>query len=428
MGKIIFIAKSNSFEFEITGGDEKETISNTYTVLYPFVTAVDRENDAAQIATFQQNTEELRIKVRDVVELLSPLNVRINRLADYFEKRIQPDEWFYIAVDKEISDEDNDKILMELMSQEASEQEIKVNLKVYDILQNIRSVYNISTFGEFTKAFIGEPDKAKRVCRYCKRSMPDVSFKEVAHTISEALGNKCIKTNDECDECNHFFGDTIEQDFLSIFQVPRLIFNIKGKSGFPHKFLGDNYTIEKDEKGNLSIGYHLQEGEGITETEEFLKKVLLRPKRFFPEQNLYKTLCKYLFGVLDDETLKSFDRTRHWLLGETTEKILPKLARFYHPEVIRHPRLMVYVRKGEVRKDLPHVVGEIRIVNLVFIVILPFSEKDVCLYNEDYDYERFWNFFDVYSSIPNWRIGKCDGLESKHPTVALRFIQKEDKE
>lgn len=428
MGKFIFIANTKSFELEVTGSDEKETIANTYAILYPFVTAIDRENGAAQVDPFQRNTDELRNKVRYIVDKLSALNGRIYRLSDYFEKHLQPDEWFYIAVDQEISAEDNDRILFELMSMGASEREKEVNLKMFNILQNIRSVYNIVSYGDFTKGSIGEPDKTKRVCRYCKRSMPDVTFKEIAHTISEALGNKCIKTNDECDTCNHFFGDTIEQDFLSIFHVPRLIFNIKGKDGYPHKFLGDNYTIEKDENGNLSIGYHQKEGEELPDAEEFLKKVLLKPQRAFPEQNIYKTLCKYIYGVLDADVLESFDRARRWLLGEATEMQLPKLARFYHPEVMQHPRLMVYIRKDDVRKDLPHVVGEIRIANLVFIVILPFSDKDAYLYNEDADYDRFWNFFDVYSAIPNWQIGKCDGLEPKHPTVALRFTQKDEEQ
>ena len=67
-------------------------------------------------------------------------------------------------------------------------------------------------------------------------------------------------------------------------------------------------------------------------------------------------------------------------------------------------------------------------MNMYHIVILPFSDKDAHLYNEDADYDRFWNFFDVYSAIPNWQIGKCDGLEPKHPTVALRFTQKDEEQ
>ena len=92
MGKFIFIANTKSFELEVTGSDEKETIANTYAILYPFVTAIDRENGAAQVDPFQRNTDELRNKVRYIVDKLSALNGRIYRLSDYFEKHLQPDE------------------------------------------------------------------------------------------------------------------------------------------------------------------------------------------------------------------------------------------------------------------------------------------------------------------------------------------------
>ena len=59
---------------------------------------------------------------------------------------------------------------------------------------------------------IGETDKAKRKCRFCRESMPTVKFDKDAHTISEGLGNKSIITNDECDTCNETLGKDIEQD------------------------------------------------------------------------------------------------------------------------------------------------------------------------------------------------------------------------
>lgn len=125
----------------------------------------------------------------------------------------------FLAVDETLNQEQIDQIFIELLCIDADKQQKEQANKTLEELQKLRSVYDIKSYGEFTKEWVGEPDKQKRVCRYCHRSMPEVSFKKVAHTISEALGNKSIKTNDECDECNQFFGDTIEQDFLvySIF-------------------------------------------------------------------------------------------------------------------------------------------------------------------------------------------------------------------
>lgn len=416
-----FIANSKCLDLEVTGKDEHDSNVNKYWVLSPFVTSRDDEKDIASVAYFQQNTEELRGKVSDLVKKLATINPQIHRLRTYFESELKPNEWFFLAVDETLNQAQLDQILIELLSIDTDKQQKVQANKTLEVLQKLRSVYDIKSYGEFTKEWVGEPDKQKRVCRYCHRSMPEVSFKKVAHTISEALGNKSIKTNDECDECNQFFGDTIEQDFLSIFEIPRLFFGIKKKNGFPHKFVGDNYTIEKDDIGTIKINYRMKEGEQIPCETDICEKLMLTPSRSFPEQNIYKALCKYVYGVLDDETLKSFERTRKWLIEKSVEPKLPKLSLLYHPHIMKHPRIMLYVRKPEARNDLPHVVAEIRIINLAFIVILPFSDKDICLYETEEDYMRFWHYFDIYSAVPGWFIGECNGLICNQPKVALNI-------
>ena len=421
MSAFHFIANSKCLDLEVTGKDEHDSNVNKYWVLSPFVTNRDEEKNIVSVAYFQQNTEELRGKVSDLVKKLATINPQIHRLRTYFESELKLNEWFFLAVDETLNQAQIDQILIELLSIDADEQQKEQANKTLEVLRKLRSVYDIKSYGEFTKEWVGEPDKRKRVCRYCHRSMPEVTFKKVAHTISEALGNKSIKTNDECDECNQFFGDTIEQDFLSIFDIPRLFLGIKKKNGFPHKFVGDNYTMEKEHIGTIKINYRMKEGEQMLSETEICERLMLTPNRSFPEQNIYKALCKYVYGVLDDETLKSFERTREWLIGKSVETKLPKLSRLYHPYIMEHPRIMLYVRKPEARNDLPHVVAEIRIINLAFIVILPFSDKDICLYETEEDYMRFWHYFDIYSAVPGWFIGECNGLTCNQPKVALNI-------
>ena len=79
---------------------------------------------------------------------------------------------------------------------------------------------------------IGESDKSKRVCRYCNKKSPEVSFKKVAHSISEALGNKKIITNDECDACNEKFGEGIENDLILYLNLYRVFLELEGRMGF----------------------------------------------------------------------------------------------------------------------------------------------------------------------------------------------------
>ena len=42
---------------------------------------------------------------------------------------------------------------------------------------------------------------------------------------------------------------------------------------------------------------------------------------------------------------------------------------------------------------------------------------------EEQDYQRFWNFFDVYNNVAGWQFSYCNGLESKHPTVLIKFVE-----
>lgn len=229
-----------------------------------------------------------------------------------------------------------------------------------------------------------------------------------------------IITNDECDNCNQLFGKTIEQDFISIFDLPRLMYNIKKKNGYPHKFIGNNYLMEK-EGNDITISYKIKNiDNNISDINKLPQKVILTPLRSFPEQNIYKTLCKYVFGVLDNDTLSCFDHLRKWIIGEIQETKLPKVARFYHPEVATHPHIMLYVRKDDARKDLPHVVAEIKIISLVFVLILPFSDKDTYTYYKEEDYQRFWNFFELYSQVPGWQFSYCNKLEKKYPKICLQ--------
>lgn len=80
-------------------------------------------------------------------------------------------------------------------------------------MEATQCAFRVYGYDGSSKVHIGEPQRDKRVCRFCGRSMPDVKFKKVAHALSESIGNKHIINNEECDSCNENFS-IIEQDFL----------------------------------------------------------------------------------------------------------------------------------------------------------------------------------------------------------------------
>ena len=82
-----------------------------------------------------------------------------------------------------------------------------------------------------TKIVLG--DTNKRVCRFCSLQPLTVKFSKVAHAIPEAIGNKSIETEYECDNCNELFGEGIEHDLGNWSKPMRTMARIRGKTGVP---------------------------------------------------------------------------------------------------------------------------------------------------------------------------------------------------
>jgi hypothetical protein len=59
------------------------------------------------------------------------------------------------------------------------------------------------------KGFLGS--KSPRICRFCGRRAPEVSFKKDAHAVSRLTGNNVFFTYEECSLCNEIFSK-VEDD------------------------------------------------------------------------------------------------------------------------------------------------------------------------------------------------------------------------
>ncbi|HVU87576.1 MAG TPA: hypothetical protein VHD36_09650 [Pirellulales bacterium] len=78
-------------------------------------------------------------------------------------------------------------------------------------------------------------DPAGQRCRFCGRAKSeDVIFKKKkAHAIPECLGNKTIRTKNECIDCNSRFGEGIENHLGNRLDFLRSVTQVKGKDGAP---------------------------------------------------------------------------------------------------------------------------------------------------------------------------------------------------
>ena len=228
---------------------------------------------------------------------------------------------------------------------------------------------------------IGVYNKSQRICRFCGRSMPEVTFKQKAHAISESLGNKGLICYEECDECNKRFSQTLEQDISNYFRLPLIIKGVKGKRGSP-TMKGDNLSIAfnsvnlpKIENDAIVLKAqnmpHTNDPQEIT---KFLTQNFLFSSVRFKSQNIYKCFCKYALSLLDSRYLTYFKNTIDWINEPPTKHLLPPLWCYNAPNG-DSPSVTIMTRKHN-HKDLPYCWAIMSIADTNYIFIIPFCSLD----------------------------------------------------
>lgn len=89
--------------------------------------------------------------------------------------------------------------------------------------------------------------KNEHICIFCGKTIGREEKKDIAHAIPECVGNKSLFNKCECYECNHLFGEIIEDNL--------------GKYIMPYKFVTDVYgkgkkNIVKDMPQTDDISYN----------------------------------------------------------------------------------------------------------------------------------------------------------------------------
>lgn len=219
----------------------------------------------------------------------------------------------------------------------------------------------------------GESDKSKRVCRFCGKSMPSVTFRKKAHAISENIGNKFFINNEECDACNDFFSK-IEEDFYKLNAISLSYLNIKGKNGSRKIKMSDGEIFSKngiwilhpketpdvvfDETGVGSLNINLQ-GNALS----------------FTPSNIYKALVKYFIGCIESKYLKYYATTKFWLLNSTGIVQTPPVIQ-YRCKPVNHPRFAYYIRQDTI-SSFPHSIGCLEFADVGYFFLVPFANSEI---------------------------------------------------
>lgn len=229
--KLTFLALSRTTEMEIESENDISLILND--LLMAFAKEIDYENLKINIYYLQQNTEEFRAKINSVIQKYKTFEPKIQQINTYF-KDLKDNEYFFIFPNDTIHKQQSFHLFNYLSALQKGEDFEKISKEIDELFGVLMDNYEMFAFDADRKnnIKIGESDKSKRVCRYCNKKSPEVSFKKVAHSISEALGNKKIITNDECDACNEKFGEGIENDLILYLNLYRVFLELEGRMGF----------------------------------------------------------------------------------------------------------------------------------------------------------------------------------------------------
>ncbi|CAK0780196.1 HNH endonuclease 5 domain-containing protein [Gammaproteobacteria bacterium] len=275
---------------------------------------------------------------------------------------------------------------------------VPMNEQIIYFESNYHVVSDIHTSPEGDNIFIGDRDN--RACRYCGKKTSEVTFKKIAHTVPEFIGNKKIISYDECDGCNTKFSRIIEDHFSKYLGAQRTIAQVRGKKGVPsYKSIKKKSRMDMDENGIIIKSY---EDDLLCEIDEenHQLKILVNYQPYIPAA-VFKCLAKIALSTLPVGKLKYFQETIKWILDETHDKNmfpyspLMSLHTFVpgpHPH--RGIKLLNLERKNDSLK-VPYLIGIVAFANFIYQINVPSIEKDKHLFGSNIDISYFPTPFDV---------------------------------
>ena len=419
---INFLFKDHAAHIEI-GGDFQEFLSDIMNLLPSFL---DKDG-YRQVTTFSHVSEKLMENIDKIVEKYKKRVIEVYKIRSLFKQYNQGEPFFIIP--GAISKEELENLNSYLVTVNDPDPE-ESRKKLEELKSQISRSYRFIQQSGLVRVSIGEADKSKRVCRYCHKSTPEVTFKQIAHTISEALGNKTIITNTECDECNNRYGTGIEMDCANYHNFIRRFYNIRGKT--PLKDGGTNFKIEHTTDGNIKIGITLTDAE-ISEFERD-KKITgklcfpLHVNQKFRPVNVYKALCKYVLGILDDDDMAPFQSTIDWMDSNLQISPLPKVAVLFPTNFhLNNPRISILIRTSE-QEELPYSIGIVEFTDIAYCFIVPIQD-DIVNYSDEELWNRIAKALPIYKPQIGWRLKDFSSdIQQDEIRSNLNFVQRSKQE
>lgn len=390
-GKIVFINEKELLIMEIAPSTE----------INPFMKGI------LLYLTLNNSSNEQPIKITSegrngVIDFLNRKYSKakeVNRLIKFF-RDLPIHNYIYIYSYDEKSPELYDTLKESLLYYNKGETDEIIALKIEQYIAEKEKImkclddypYEIQMIVPNKKVIIGEKEKQKRKCIYCGGSINDgkTKYKEIAHAIPEALGNKKFIQNEECDACNDYFAANAEEDLCNFLIGKRLRYGLKGKNGYPIFQITNGryarYLNYEEAESNWGPFEHLKSfiKENKIKTPVIIAKEFPKEKNDFEisyvrdyiPQHVYKTLVKCVIGLIGNDNLSPFEKTIDWVRYKNNYVKLPKVVLVKSKRLIMEPELYIFKRKEINDYRIPYCYAELRVLDIIFVYIIPFTEND----------------------------------------------------
>lgn len=266
-------------------------------------------------------------------------------------------------------------------------------------------IYDTCSFGFLSdKIYAGEDDPDKRVCRFCRKTGKD-RFRDESHAIMEALGNRLLICNEECDECNHDFESTVEKHLFKFLEINRTLYNVSGKGSKNHHLEGLNFHIHPD-PATLQPVVYLMQDRIVNDTYKGSPtgKIHLYNNGEVSFNGIYKALVKIAVDLIPSDRMSHFIKTGQWVHGDFEGENLPVYLYGEHDEFFEQPVVDLFFKKEGTPDFSPYCTAILYIFNSIFIYTLPYCDIDGERFASDRALKSHFSLFKSkqYLHVPEW--------------------------
>lgn len=252
--------------------------------------------------------------------------------------------------------------------------------------------------------------KQHRQCRYCGSDRKTVKFKMIAHAVPEAIGNRSLIAHDECDACNKFFSETIEDSFGKLLLPMRTILAIAGKEGVPTYRSNDKrFRIDFNAAGSgFQIKDTLQNARIIDDVDGKKLRGSLHVQPHIPLR-VFKCFSKCALAVMPPDELQLFAKAIAWILDPDDKKLARFLRgagcfKYYLHDELPSP-FIALLRRTTRDTPLPYMMVMLGTESIILHSFVPFSPMDEIFFGQDMVMPKMGSLV-----LPGGRVTHCEAI------------------